>query len=82
MRLDHDTGAMTGRVLGGAYAGKSLDDISEVDLPKLYREVAIDAESRALLEAYLDRRIPGWREDFEADAAAGPRRATDDGPHD
>jgi hypothetical protein len=71
---------MTGRVLGGAYAGKSLDDISDLDLPKLYREVAIDPESRALLEAYLDRRVPGWREDFEGDAAAGSRRAAETGP--
>ena len=80
MRLDHDTGAMSGQVLGGAYAGKSLDNIPDEELPKLYREVAVDEESRALLEAYLDRRIPGWREDFEADAATGPRRAPQTGP--
>ena len=80
MRLDHDTGAMSGQVLGGAYAGKSLDNIPDEELPKLYREVAVDEESRALLEAYFDRRIPGWREDFEADAATGSRRAPQTGP--
>jgi hypothetical protein len=80
MQLDHDSGSLTGRVLGGAYAGRSLDDLDEAALQKLYREVAMDQESLSLLEAYFDRRIPGWREDFEADAATGSRRAPQTGP--
>jgi DnaJ-class molecular chaperone len=39
-----------------------------------------DPESRALLEAYFDSRTPGWREDFEGDAAAGAGGAADTGP--
>ncbi|KAB2866291.1 MAG: molecular chaperone DnaJ, partial [Bauldia sp.] len=35
MRLDHDTGEMTGKVLGGAYGGRALDDIDAADLWKL-----------------------------------------------
>src|SRR5262249_45640789 len=33
-----------------------------------------DAESVALLESYLDRRFPAWREDAQGDAAGGQRR--------
>ena len=80
MRLDHDTGEMTGKVLGGAYGGRALDDIDAADLWKLYREVSVDDESRTLLEAYLDRRLSGWRENVEGDAAAGPGGAPDAGP--
>jgi hypothetical protein len=80
MELDHDSGTLTGRVLAGAYAGQSLDDLDEGGLQKLYREVATDQESLSLLEAYLDRRFPGWREDVEGDAAAGSRPPPDAGP--
>ena len=80
MTLDHDSGVLKGRVVGGAYAGRSLDDLDEDALRKLYREVAMDQESVALLEAYLDRRFAGWRDDVEGDAAAGARGAPDAGP--
>lgn len=71
MRLDHDSGAMAGEVLVGRFEGRSLDSLSREELATLYRELSGDADSRALFEAYLDRREPGWRVDFEADAAAG-----------
>lgn len=80
MELDHDSGTMTGRVTGGSYDGRRLDDLGEDDLRKLYREVAIDPESVSLLEAYLDRRFAGWREDVEGDAAAGARGPANAGP--
>jgi DnaJ-domain-containing protein 1 len=80
MQLDHDSGTLTGKVVGGAYAGRSLDDLDEEALQKLYREVSMDQESLSLLEAYLDRRFPGWREDIEGDAAAGTRSAPNAGP--
>jgi hypothetical protein len=80
MTLDHDSSTMTGVVTRGAYAGRSLADLDEAALGQLHRELAADSESLALLEAYLDRRIPGWREDFEADATAGTRGPANSGP--
>jgi hypothetical protein len=69
MELDHDTGRMHGRVLAGGYQGASLDALDRATLMKLLRE--IDADSRDLLAAYLDRREPGWREYAQRDAGAG-----------
>lgn len=74
MTLDHDSGAMTGTVLAGTFAGRGLDDLDEASLRRLHDEAASDAESLSLLEAYLDRRKPGWREDVEGDRDTGPRR--------
>jgi hypothetical protein len=69
MELDHDTGAMRGRILAGRHEGVGLDAL---ELPTLLGLLAeIDEESRALLATYLDRRDPGWREHAKADAAAG-----------
>jgi hypothetical protein len=69
MELDHDTGAMRGRVLAGPHEGKSLDILDTTTLLNLLPD--IDPESRALMAAYLDRREPGWREHTEGGAAAG-----------
>lgn len=71
MELDHDTGAMRGRILKGRMEGVTLDALDVPALMSLLPE--IDEESRALLMAYLDRREPGWREHADAGAAAGPR---------
>jgi hypothetical protein len=79
MRLDHDSGTMTGTVTAGRFAGQALDALSEPALRELLAEVATDPDSVALVEGYLDRRFAGWREDLEGDAAAGPRRAPDPG---
>jgi hypothetical protein len=63
MRLDHDSGAMTGRVLAGAYAGRAVETLSRPELLSLRQELARDdPDGVNLLEAYLDRRFAGWRE--------------------
>lgn len=80
MRLDHDSGAMSGTVVKGTFEGRALDDLDEASIRALYAEMSGDPESRALLEAYLDSRTPGWREHFEGDAAAGAGGAADAGP--
>jgi hypothetical protein len=63
MSLDHASGRMTGRVRAGRQAGR---DLAELDLPQLLelmREVAAeDPESVPLLEAWLDRSFPDWRD--------------------
>lgn len=73
MTLDHDSGVMAGTVRAGRFAGRPLDALGENELRALCREVAGDAESAALLETYLDRRMPGWRETggFAAGGSAG-----------
>jgi len=71
MVLDHDSGRLTGTVTSGTLAGASLDAL---DVPTLARlALDVDVESRQLLEAYLDRRSPGWREN--AQGHTGGRRA-------
>jgi hypothetical protein len=74
MQLDHDSGAVNGRVLAGQHAGRRLDDLPEALLLQLLREMAGDADSVALFEVYLDRRMPGWRDDVKQDSAAGAGR--------
>ena len=66
MELDLDSGLMNGLVLAGTFEGSMLDDLSEKDLFKLRGELESDPESVQVLEAYLDRRMPTWRDDFDA----------------
>jgi len=73
MELDHDTGAMRGRILAGPHEGTALEALDLATLTGFL--VEIDEESRALLMAYLDRREPGWREHAQGDAATGAGRA-------
>lgn len=64
MTLDHDTGAIEGCVLAGAFAGQQLASLDAAHLRDLLMEChAGDPDGVRLLEAYLDRRFPHWRED-------------------
>lgn len=69
MALNHDTGAMDGEVVAGAFAGRRLGELGLPQLLALLGECGGDEQSRQLLEAYLDR-VHGaeWR---EAAAPAG-----------
>jgi hypothetical protein len=75
MSLEHDTGTMTGIVLAGRFSGMRLAELTVGDLVTLLRECrAADAEGARLLEAYLDRLHPEWR---DATGAAAPRGGSD-----
>jgi DnaJ domain len=77
MSLDHDSGALNGQIVAGPNAGHSLD---EFDLPQLTAMISgFDAESVSLLESYLDRRFPAWRQDAQGDAARGQSRPASSG---
>lgn len=69
MELDHATGTLRGRVVAGPHAGMALDDLDLATLKAL--RAGCDAQSLSLLEAYLDRRAPAWREHGEGDAGGG-----------
>jgi hypothetical protein len=63
MTLNHDTGEMEGMVLAGAFEGQQLGSLDEARLQELLAEChAGDPDGVRLLEAYLDRRFPHWRE--------------------
>lgn len=63
MRLDHATGEVEGRVKLGDRAGRELRDLGLSQLMALLEEAEReDPASVPLIEAYLDRRVPDWRE--------------------
>jgi hypothetical protein len=78
MTLDHDSGAMSGKILKGPMAGRALADLSESEFLELLRYCREqDEDSVRLLETYLDRRFgDSWRADNQASAGGG---ASDDG---
>lgn len=79
MELDHDSGDMDGEVLSGPDAGRRL---SELDLKSLMSLLDLcrnaNDRSEALLEAYLDRAHPRWR-DVEAEEEKQQREGTSPG---
>ena len=73
MTLDHDSGAMAGTVLDGPFRGSHLDELDEEQLLTLWRDCRTeDAQSAAVLEAYLDRHYgQAWRDSVGAPGGAG-----------
>ena len=73
MWLDHDSQTMAGEVKRGRFAGRAMGSLDLPELLALLAECrAEDAESVPLVEAWLDRVEPAWR---EAEAAAAPPRS-------
>lgn len=76
MRLDLDSGTMSGTVLRGAFRGRELAELALPDLIALWLDCrATDTESVPLLEAWLDRAFgEAWRD--AAEDAAGEARGS------
>lgn len=75
MALDHATGAISGRVLKGRFAGRALPDLSPAERLDMLAELrANDGQGAQLFEAWLDRASPGWNS-----ADAGRRGETSGG---
>lgn len=71
MELEHDTGTMDGNVLTGPFKGRRLSSLSLAETQRLHAEAAgTPDQSRALLEAWIERSHPEWREMWNAGAGA------------
>jgi hypothetical protein len=72
MTLDLDTGSMSGTVLRGRFAGMRIEELAIGDLLALLRECRTEDERAArLVEAYLDRLHPDWRDAMAGGPASG-----------
>lgn len=72
MSLDHATGVMTGTVRKGRFQGRRLEELDNNSLIALWRAVrAEDPPSVSLIEGYLDRFMPDWRETARGSSGDG-----------
>ena len=63
MTLDHDSGDMSGIIRYGEHSGKNLEDLTTTQLVELLKTCQLeDLDSARVLEAYLDRNRPDWRD--------------------
>jgi DnaJ-like protein len=77
MELDHDTGEMHGRILKGLFKDRDIGSMSAADLALLWHDCRhVDPRSAQLIEAYLDRAHPNWREEM-ARGESAMRRGPD-----
>jgi hypothetical protein len=69
MELDHTSGAIRGTILKGRFAGQAIETLSPAELVLIWQDYSFaDPGSAQILEAYLDRRHPTWRDDLERQA--------------
>lgn len=77
MELDHDSGDMDGDILTGEFSGRRLSTLTIEELLALMGECELaQDQSQDLLEAYLDRKYPEWREGQNASDRSGKARPT------
>jgi len=79
MRLDHETGQVSGTVRAGHFSGRALAQLSAEECWALYDEVGDDPDSLALYESWLDSSRAGWRDYFAAEFGMDPGEAEHDG---
>jgi hypothetical protein len=76
VELDHASGKMRGRVLKGFFQGRSLQSLKPVELAHLWQDCRfVDPQSAQLVEAYLDRVHPTWRDDMARAENSAPKGA-------
>jgi len=74
MELDLQNERIDGHVRQGAFAGRRLSELADGQLLDLHRASGGEADTRRLLEAYLDRRLGSdWR-GHQAPASTGMSR--------
>jgi len=67
MELDHDTGEMDGTILTGRLKGVRLSSLSGEEIMSLHFDFRSDTDSISLLESFLDRYYPDWRDHVDSD---------------
>ena len=70
MEIDQAGNPLGGQVIAGRFLGRRLSGMSLDELRALHAELRLDNYGRSILEAYLDRREAGWRENLQEDPAA------------
>jgi hypothetical protein len=80
VELDHDTGQIRGRVLKGFFSGRNLETLVPAEMAHLWQDCRFaDPQSAQIIETYLDRVHPTWREDTARGdgASSGPHSSPD-----
>ena len=77
MALDHDTGAMEGRVKRGKFAGRLLSSMSPDELDELLQDARLsDPQAQQLLEAYINHISTGGHRSHRSSARQGASTMT------
>lgn len=80
VELEHDTGAIRGTILQGVFKGRDLETLRPVELARLWADCQFaDPPSAQILEAYLDRIHPTWRDDMARSGARSGEAAGSEG---
>lgn len=76
MSLDHDSGAMEGVVIDGPWKGRRLAEFSPEELIALLADCRVhDPDGAQIIETYLDRVAPDWRDQAHAKGATAETSA-------
>jgi DnaJ-domain-containing protein 1 len=77
MEMDHDSGGMEGEILSGPMKGRLLSKLGDTELKSFHDQCrSTGDQSQALLEAWLDRAKPEWRDVW----GSGKRASSTSGP--
>lgn len=80
LEIDIDGQAMQGRVLTGTFEGRAFSDLRDDELISCLNEIGSDQESASLFEAYLDSRLPAWRQNPHLNIDPGHGSSSGSGP--